>query len=412
MGFFSKKKPASASAKATVSPSDGAASAATNVKPDYYDTLDPETQKMLDASRSHHEEAKPQTFKEFLVRSPFRLGFIVTLGGLLAIVFGQAVASLSTILIYIVAAMFIALGLDPVVRWLGRKGVSRGLSITIVFSTLSLLVVGILLWIIPQLVNQITEFIKTAPQFFEGITNEQWFINANNTIGSVVDLDGLVNTLYQFALKPENWATLVGGLWQAGIGIANGVTAFIIIFILSLYFLASLQTIKRAFYQLAPKSNRFRVIDITEQVTQSIGGYISGMVTLAAMSAVIGFIVMSIVGVPFVGILTLLVFGLGLIPLIGPLLGWSVVTIVSLFDSPVTALTIGIFALIYMQIEAYVLTPRVMNKAVSVPGSLVVIGAMAGGTLLGLLGALIAIPVAAMILIIIKQVWMPQQEKR
>lgn len=412
MGLFSKKKPAKVSGSAAATPTASSATGSAPAKPDYYDALDPETQKMLDASYEHRGDVKPQTFKEFLLRSPFRLGFIVTLGALLAIVFGQAVASLSTILIYIVAAMFIALGLDPVVRWLGRKGVSRGFSITIVFSTLSLIVVGVLFWIIPQLVQQVTQFVKTAPQFFEGITNEQWFIDANNTIGSVVDLDGLVNTLYQFALKPENWAALVGGLWQAGIGLANGVTAFIIIFILSLYFLASLQTIKRAFYQLAPKSNRFRVMDITEQVTQSIGGYIIGMVTLAAVSAIIGFIAMSIVGVPFVGILTLLVFGLGLIPLIGPLLGWSVVTIVALFESPVTALTIGIFGLIYMQIEAYVLTPRVMNKAVSVPGSLVVIGALAGGTLLGLLGALIAIPVAAMILIIIKQVWMPQQEKR
>jgi predicted PurR-regulated permease PerM len=153
-------------------------------------------------------------------------------------------------------------------------------------------------------------------------------------------------------------------------------------------------------------------MDITEQVTQSIGGYISGMVALAAMSSIIGFIAMTIVGVPFAAILALILFGFGLIPLIGPLLGWSIVVIVALFDQPLTAFIIGIFALVYMQIEAYVLTPRVMNKAVSVPGSLVVIGAMAGGTLLGLLGALIAIPVAAMILIIIKQVWMPQQEKR
>lgn len=380
--------------------------------PEYFDTLDPETQEMMKSAKKYAEDAVPQTFKETLLRSPFKLGFIVTLGVLAAIMLGQSVAQLSTILIYIVAALFIALGLDPVVKWLGRKNISRPLAILIVFGIFTLLVAGLLLWFTPIIVSQITTLIQTAPQYLTDITHQQWFIDLNNNVGPVVDLEAILQTVYEFVQKPQNWAMLVGGLWQAGIGLANGVTAFIIIFILSLYFLSSLQIIKGAFYKLASKSNRYRVMDITEQVTQSIGGYISGMVSLAFVSAVIGFIAMTIVGVPFAPILALVLFALGLIPLIGPLLGWTTVTIVALFASPVTAITILIIGLIYMQIEAYVMTPRIMNKAVSVPGSLVVIGAMAGGTLLGLLGALIAIPVTAMILIIIKQVWMPQQEKR
>lgn len=380
--------------------------------PEYFDTLDPETQEMMKSAKKYAEDAVPQTFKETLLRSPFKLGFIVTLGVLAAILLGQSVAQLSTILIYIVAALFIALGLDPVVKWLGRKNISRPLAILIVFGIFTLLVAGLLLWFTPIIVSQITTLIQTAPQYLTDITHQQWFIDLNNNVGPVVDLEAILQTVYEFVQKPQNWAMLVGGLWQAGIGLANGVTAFIIIFILSLYFLSSLQIIKGAFYKLASKSNRYRVMDITEQVTQSIGGYISGMVSLAFVSAVIGFIAMTIVGVPFAPILALVLFALGLIPLIGPLLGWTTVTIVALFASPVTAITILIIGLIYMQIEAYVMTPRIMNKAVSVPGSLVVIGAMAGGTLLGLLGALIAIPVTAMILIIIKQVWMPQQEKR
>lgn len=380
--------------------------------PEYFGSLDTETQDMFTAAKSDSETSAPESLKEFLLRSPFKLGFIVTLGGLAAILFGQAVAQLSTILIYIVAAMFIALGLDPLVKWLGRKNISRPLAILIVFGLFTLLVAGLLLWLTPVIVSQVSTLIKTAPQYLTDVTHQQWFIDLNNSVGPVIDLDALLQTVYEFVQKPENWAMLVGGLWQAGIGLANGVTAFIIIFILSLYFLSSLHVIKRGFYKLAPKSNRFRFMDITEQVTQSIGGYISGMVSLAFISAVIGFIAMTIVGVPFAPILALVLFAFGLIPLIGPLLGWSVVTVVALFASPITAITILTVGLIYMQIEAYVMTPRVMNKAVSVPGSLVVIGAMAGGTLLGLLGALIAIPVTAMILIIIKQVWMPQQEKR
>lgn len=415
MGIFSRAKkndvrvkPATTAAGASETTPDSQA-----VKnPDYFATLDPETQEMMESAKKYAETSVPQTFKETLLRSPFKLGFIVTLGVLAAIMLGQSIAQLSTILIYIVAALFIALGLDPVVKWLGRKSISRPLAILIVFGLFTLLVVGLLFWLTPVIVSQVSTLIKTAPMYLTDITHQQWFVDLNNSIGSVIDLDALVQTVYEFVQKPQNWAMLVGGLWQAGIGLANGVTAFIIIFILSLYFLSSLHVIKRGFYKLAPKSNRLRVMDITEQVTRSIGGYISGMVSLAFISAVFGFIAMSIVGVPFAPILALVLFGFGLIPLIGPMLGWATVTVVALFASPVTAITILVIGLVYMQIEAYVMTPRIMNKAVSVPGSLVVIGAMAGGTLLGLLGALIAIPVTAMILIIIKQVWMPQQEKR
>lgn len=380
--------------------------------PEYFDTLDSETQEMMRAAQKDQDDTPGETFKAFLMRSPFKLGFLATLGGLAAILLGQALGQLSAILIYIVAALFIALGLDPVVRWLGTKKISRPLAITIVFGGFTLIVLVLLAWLTPIIVKQVTQLIQTAPQYLTDIQNQPWFIQLNNTVGPVIDLDAVLQDLETFVQKPENWATFAGGLWQVGVGLANGVTAGIIVFILSLYFLSSLQLIKRSFYKMAPKTSRFRVMHITEQVTQSIGGYISGMVSLAAISAVLGFIAMTIIGVPFSSVLALVLFGLGLIPLVGPLLGWVVVVIVALFASPVTAITIGIYGLIYMQIEAYVMTPRIMNKAVSVPGSLVVIGAMAGGTLLGLLGALIAIPVTAMILIIIKQVWMPLQDKR
>jgi predicted PurR-regulated permease PerM len=120
---------------------------------------------------------------------------------------------------------------------------------------------------------------------------------------------------------------------------------------------------------------------------------------------------MLIFGVPFAAILAVLIFFITLIPLIGSVLATIMVTIVALFDSPSTAIAIAIYYLIYMQVEAYILTPRIMNKTVAVPGSLVVIGALAGGTLLGIIGALVAIPVTAAILLIVKKVVIPRQER-
>lgn len=380
------------------------------------ETLDTETRAMYrdarEAAADAQEERAKTTTREFVVRSPFQLGFTVTLGVLVALLFGGMVGELSTIIMYVVAALFVALGLDPVVRWLERKGLSRALGIGVVFGGFVLVIGGLLGIIIPMIANQVSQLIRSAPTLFRDITHQQWFKDVNEQFGQFIDFDGLLQMGQDLVSRPENWAQVAGGVWQAGIGIANGLTAALIVLILTLYFLASLQIIKRAFYSLVPRSGRSKVMDITEQVTKSVGGYISGMVTLAFINSVLGFVMMTIVGVPFAGLVAVGVFLLALIPLIGSVMATVLVAIVALFDSPTTALIAAAYYLIYMQIESYLLTPRVMNRVVSVPGSLVVIGALAGGTLLGLLGALISIPVTAMVLMIIKQVWVPRQELR
>ncbi|MEB4613811.1 AI-2E family transporter, partial [Leucobacter sp. M11] len=265
---------------------------------------------------------------------------------------------------------------------------------------------------IPVITEQLTQLFRTAPDFIRNVSREPWFLDLTERFGQTVDLDGLLREVLAFVSNPQNIAAVAGGIWQAGMGVANGVTAALIVLILSLYFLASLESIKRGFYRLTPRSSRLSVIDITEQVTKSVGGYVSGMVLLAFINASLGFIMMTILQVPFASLLAVLVFLVALIPLIGSVVATILVTTVALFNSPATALAIGIYYLIYMQVESYVLTPRVMNKVVSVPGSLVVIGALAGGTLLGLLGALISIPVTALVLMIVKQVWVPRQDRR
>lgn len=352
---------------------------------------------------------KPQ---EFVVRSPFVLGLVGTFGALTAILFGLIIGQLSTIIMYVVGALFIALALDPLVMRIERRRVKRPIAILIVFGGFILIIGGVLAIVIPMLANQIVTLFRTAPKYFVDVQNQEWYKSLEDRFGNLIDFDGLLTQGQQIVADPENWAQLAGGVWQAGTGIANAVTATLIVLILSLYFLASLQATKRAFYRMFAKSNRIRVIDITEQITNSVGGYVTGMVILAFTNSVLGFIMMTIVGVPFAGLVAVGVFMLALIPLIGSVLATILVGIVALFASPTTAIIAVAYYLVYMQIEAYLLTPRIMNRVVSVPGALVVIGALAGGTLLGLVGALISIPVTATILMIIKQVWMPRQESQ
>jgi predicted PurR-regulated permease PerM len=378
--------------------------------------MDSDTREMYrdarEAAADAREERAKEHIREFVVRSPFQLGFTVTLGVLVALLFGAMVDQLSTIIMYVAAALFVALGLDPAVRWLERKGLNRPLGIGVVFGGFVLVIAGLLAIIIPMIANQISLLMRSAPTLFRDVTQQQWFLDLQERFGQFIDFDGLLTMGQDLVGDPSNWAQVAGGVWQAGIGIANGLTAGLIVLILTLYFLASLRTIKRAFYSLVPRSGRAKVMDITEQVTKSVGGYVNGMVVLAFINSVLGFVMMTIVGVPFAGLVAVGVFLLALIPLIGSVAATVLVSIVALFNSPTTAIIAAAYYLIYMQIESYLLTPRVMNRVVSVPGSLVVIGALAGGTLLGLLGALISIPVTAMVLMIIKQVWVPRQELR
>ncbi len=381
------------------------------------ESLDAETRQMYrDAREAAAAEAAEEALgrsnrREFIVRSPFQLGFIVTLGGLVAILVGAMIGQLSTIIMYVVGALFIALALEPVVRWLERHGVKRPLGIGIVFASFLLIVAGILAVVIPMIANQIVTLARTAPAYFTDILNQEWYQALKERFGQYIDFDELLKTAQSFVASPDNWAQVAGGVWQAGIGIANGVTAGLIVLILSLYFLASLQATKRAFYSIMPRSSRARVIDITEQITKSVGGYVNGIVILALINAVLGFVMMTIVGVPFAGLVAVGVFFLALIPRFSSVLSTVHVAGVALFNSPTAAIIAAVYYLIYMQLEAYLLTPKIMNRVVSVPGALVVIGALAGGTLLGLLGALISIPVTAMILMIVKQVWVPRQEQ-
>ena len=222
----------------------------------------------------------------------------------------------------------------------------------------------------------------------------------------------ILNNLESFITDPGNIAAIGGGAVQVGIGIVSGISGAFITLVLTLYFIASMPAIKAAFYRLAPARNRPGLRDLTEQITGSIGGYLIGMVVLATANAIFAFILHLILGLPFPALMAVIAFLITLIPLIGPVLYWIIASVIALFSDPLTALLFAGFYLAYIQIEAYVLTPRVMNRTIEIPGALVVIGALVGGTLLGLIGALVAIPVSASILLIIKQVWVPRQDAK
>ena len=336
----------------------------------------------------------------------FRIGFIATLGGLMAIALGFAFTQLSTVVICILASLFMALGLDPLVRWLTRRHIPRGWSIVIVFVLVISFAVLVFFLVIPAVVAQTTELVTNLPGAVKSVTQEQWF---TEVFGDSVDTQKLVTDFENYISDPNNLATLGGGVLKIGMALINGISGGLLVLVLTLFFLGSLDAVKNSFYVMVPASRREGVKSITEQIVRSIGKYVSGQVILAGTNGVFGFIAMELIGVPYAGALAVVAFLLALIPLVGTIISAVLVTFIGLTVSPVTAVAIGIYFLVYMQVEAYVFSPRIMNKAVDVPGILVVIGALVGGTLLGVLGALIAVPVVASVLIIVKQVVIPRQ---
>jgi predicted PurR-regulated permease PerM len=151
---------------------------------------------------------------------------------------------------------------------------------------------------------------------------------------------------------------------------------------------------------------------VTNQLTESVGSYVSGMAILAVCNAIFTFILLTAIGVPFAALLGALALLVTMIPMIGSVLQWIIASVVALFTVGWIGLVFVVVYFAYMQIEAYVMTPRIMTKAVSIPGALVLISAMAGAALLGLLGALIAVPVTASILMVINEVVVPRQDAK
>jgi predicted PurR-regulated permease PerM len=352
------------------------------------------------------------------IQNAFRIGLVGTLGVGLGLLILTSIATLSTIITYIGAALFLALGLDPAISWLERRGLPRWAAIIIVMTGVGLLLAALVLAVVPIIVDQIGQLVEEIPLIVARVSSQEWLESLEEQFPQfqVQEISTQIQTgLTDFFTNPERLSELAGGVLQVAIAIGTGLFAVVIVFILTLYFAASLNSMKRATYQLVAASKRARFADLTEQITQSVGRYVLGQAALAAINGVASFVFLSIIQAPFPAVLAFLAFLFSLVPLVGTLTGSVIIVLVCLIPglgSPLTALVAAIYYLVYMQVEAYILSPRIMNRAVKVPGALVVIAALAGGSLLGILGALVAIPVAASILLIIKQVVIPRQNER
>jgi predicted PurR-regulated permease PerM len=351
-----------------------------------------------------------QETKNIRLTHAFQIGFLGALGVLTAVALGSAVISIAGIITSIVTALFITLGLEPLVQLLQKRVKKRGLAIAIVgvgvFAALSAVVFAIL----PPLVSQASTFITNLPELMKEFGKLPWVESIDSR------LDGAIGTALngagEFLVDSKNWPTLVGGVVQVGLSIFNGIIGFLTVTILTIYFMAALPSIKRVGITLVANSKRAKLEGIVEKVIGSVGRYVMGQVVVSSINTSILFTVLIIAGVDFAVVLAFINFLLVLIPIIGSITGAAIVILITAATSPTeTTIGVAIALLLYIQIEAYLVSPRVLKRAVNVPTAVIIVSALVGGALAGILGSLLAIPTAATVLLIIREVWVPRQDK-
>lgn len=339
---------------------------------------------------------------------PFVIGFLGATGVLAAWYLLGLLGRLSSVLTLVVIALFLALALDPLVRGLQSHGLRRGSAVGVVFLGVIGLMVGFGFAVVPPLVREATDLSTQLPDWVAEFQDSAWVQRLDERFQILATVTDQLEARLR---SGETVLQLFGGVLGAGQAVISGAFSAFTVLVLTLYFTAYLNTLREAAYELVPASRRPRVRLLGDEIIRRIGGYTAGQISVAAINAVFTYLGLRILGIPFALVLAITVGILGLVPLVGATLGAVVVTVVALFVDWRYAIIVIVYYLIYQQVENYVIAPRIMSRTVKVPGFVAVIAALAGGSLLGVLGALIAIPIAAGVLLIIQEVLIPRQER-
>jgi len=311
---------------------------------------------------------------------PFYFGFVATLGVLTAIILLRALESVSQIFVLILVSLFLATGLNPAVEALRRRNLSRGSAVAVIFSSVILFVVFFAFVVVPPVVNQGSNLIENAPQLLDDLMK-------NGTINSLNEQFGLIDTLQSRLNSVTSDGTLListfGGVIGVGQSILSGFFTALTILVLTLYFITSLPQAVSLGLSLVPASRRERVGKLTHAIIERIGLFVGSQILIAAMAGVFVVLLTSILGMPSPIAIGMIVFVVALIPLIGHFIGAGVVTLIALTQSPLIGLIAFVAYVLYVQIENYVVTPRIMKRTLSVPGAVTIISALIGSSLLG-----------------------------
>ena len=335
--------------------------------------------------------------------SPFRIGLFGGLGLLTAFGLVQALSAVRSVLILLLISGFLAVGLNPAVEWLIRRGVQRGRAVGVVLVVVLLAFVGFLFAIVPPIIDQTTQFVNEAPNYLDDLQKN----------ATVRDLDSRFHVIKQakdFVESPSLAASTFGGVLGVGKVVFSAVFSAITVLTLTLYFMSSLPSMKAAALRAVPRSRRARVGLITDDILGRVGGYVAGALGIALCAGVSSFVLLLATGMPYPVALALVIMVTDLLPVIGATIGAVVVSAVAFSQDVRTGVIVAVFYLIYQQVENYVLYPSIMKRSVDVSPAVTIVAVLVGASLLGIVGALLAIPIAAAVQLVLVEVFVPKQD--
>ncbi|WP_216896637.1 AI-2E family transporter [Nocardia alni] len=349
------------------------------------------------ASTSTHPLGRPGRL--FDRRSPFLIGMTGAAGVAVTYAAIQAILAAGQVLTLIVVALFLAIGLEPAVSWLVRHRLPRWAAVTLVLLLVVGLLAGFLAAVISPLTSQGAAFAHNAPGYLQHLEHRYPIIR---TVDSRFHLDNQI----RHALSSES-SRLAGGVLDIGRAIFSVATATVVVFVLTAYFMADFVRVRSTLYRMFPRDRRPRAILIGDEIFAKVGAYILGNLLISLITGVLTLIWLFAFGVPYALVLAVLVAILDLIPIVGSTVAGIVVALVSLTVSvPVAIATIAFFIILRL-LEDYLLVPRIIGRTVEVPALVTVVSVLLGGALLGIVGALLAIPVAAALLLMVRETVLP-----
>ena len=333
-------------------------------------------------------------------RSPFLIGMSATAGAAVAIGVVEMIVTVRDVLLLIGVALFVAIGVEPAVSALAGHKVPRWAAVTTVLVMGLAVVGGFLAAAIPPLAHQATQFVTQAPAMASGLQNH------HSLLGQLTERIHLQQRLHH--ILSGDASSLVNGLLGAGQVVFSALTSTLIVIVLIVYFVVDLPRIRATLYRLLPDSRRPRAILLGDEIFAKVGSYVLGNLLISLIAGTLTVTFLTIVGVPYALLLSIFVAILDLVPVIGSTIAGVVVCLVALSVSlPVCLATIGFFV-VYRLAEDYLLVPRIIGRAVKIPALVTVVAVLVGGALLGIVGALVAIPAAAALLLLAQEVLFPR----
>jgi predicted PurR-regulated permease PerM len=336
-------------------------------------------------------------------QSPFMVGLLGAAG--VAVTYGivHLIVIAGDVLVLIGLSWFLALGLEPVVAWLVRQGLRRGAAVTLVAVVIVASIGGFIAAAVPILVAQLDAFVRHIPVYLAQMQDH------STTLGK---LDERLHLQDRLAPLTKNGAPLLmRGLLTAGEVVLSVTLSSLVVLVLTIYFLIELPRLRRLTYRLVPASRRSRVILIGDEVTGKVGAYVLGNLATSAIATAGTLVWLLAWGVPYPFMLSIMVGIFDLVPVIGSTVAGVIVSLVALTVSLPVAIATAVFYTAYRYLEDYLIVPKIIGRTVRVPAAATLVAALVGAAALGLLGALIAIPVAAAIDIILRETVFPRLDR-